>query len=192
MPGSTYIKIADYAFEQYGYITQADAKKLGLAPETLKKMAKRGTLERCDTGLYRIPSLNGTMFDAYMKATLWPIGVRGIISHETALMLYNLSDINPRKVHITVPKHYRIRRKIPEVYSIHNTDLAAEKITKFEGIPITTAEQAIRDCYKAHASPVLMKQAINDAFRTGYITRKIKDDLHQEFNTVIIADEAKQ
>ncbi len=38
-----------------------------------------------------------------MEATLWPRGAHGALSHETALDLYGLSDVNPAKIHITVP-----------------------------------------------------------------------------------------
>jgi hypothetical protein len=43
--------------------------------------------------------------DAYMDAVLWPgRGVRDMLSHETALDLYGLSDVNPAKIDVTLPR----------------------------------------------------------------------------------------
>jgi len=35
------------------------------------------------------------------------------LSHETALDLHDLCDVNPAQIHLTVPAAYRLRRRIP-------------------------------------------------------------------------------
>ena len=70
--------------------------------------------DRCSgqgLGLYRLDPFPAHALDSYRKATLWPYGVEGVLSHETALDLYELSDVNPAMIHITVPKRYRLRRR---------------------------------------------------------------------------------
>lgn len=39
---------------------------------------------------------------AYMAAALWPQGIQGVLTHDTALDLWDVSDVNPAKIHITV------------------------------------------------------------------------------------------
>ena len=58
-----------------------------------------------------------------MEAALWPgRGMRGVLSHETALDLYALSDVNPARIDITLPRAYRIRRDVPAAYRVHHED----------------------------------------------------------------------
>jgi predicted transcriptional regulator of viral defense system len=37
-----------------------------------------------------------------MAAALWPQGIQGVLTHDTALDLWDVSDVNPAKIHITV------------------------------------------------------------------------------------------
>jgi predicted transcriptional regulator of viral defense system len=41
------------------------------------------------------------------------------LSHDTALLIYGISDLNPSRVHLTVPKSVRLRRARPEWITIH-------------------------------------------------------------------------
>jgi hypothetical protein len=110
----------------------------------------------------------------YMEASLWPQvrrpEMRGTISHESALALYGLSDVSPSKVHITLPPALRIRRAPPAHLAIHHAHLDPKDVQVVEGIPVTTAERAIRDVHAAHLGPALVRQAINDGRRTGYLS----------------------
>ncbi len=171
VPGGRYTELAELAGEQYGYITQADARSLGIPSDTLVKMARREQLERVSTGVYRMALIPPTPLDPYMQATLWPVGPRGILSHETALDLHALSDVNPAQIHLTVPTHHRPRRTVPRVYAIHHADLREDELTLHEGLPIVTPERAIRECHAAHLGPALIRQAIDDAERTGLLSR---------------------
>ncbi len=42
-----------------------------------------------------------------MAAALWPKGIQGVLTHDTALDLWDVSDVNPAKTHITVPHGHR-------------------------------------------------------------------------------------
>lgn len=180
MPGAAFNRLIDVAADQYGFVTQHDARKLGIQPMTLIRMSERGTLERRGHGLYRVLAVPPTRLDSYMEASLWPRGVRGVLSHETALDLYELSDVNPSKIHITVPRHHRIRREIPALYRVHREDLDVADITFYEGIPVVSPAHAIRQCHAAHLGPALIGQAIDDGARSGRLTRKQAAALRRE------------
>lgn len=168
MPGQIYNRIADLAADNYGYVTPEEASAAEIDPHRLLELARRGQIERRGTGLYRVPLIPPTPLDAYREATLWPRGATAVISHETALDLYGLGDVNPAKIHITVPRAHRPRRHIPDQYRLHREDLHTEEVTVFEGIPIVTAAKAIDQARKL--GPALLRQAIDEGGRRGLIS----------------------
>jgi len=170
MPGSEYEKVQDIAADQYGYVTTSQAREQGISDDALRKMAKRGTLKRVSWGLYRVPTIPPSPYAEYMEASLWPAGVRGVISHQTALALYGFSDVSPAAMHITVPKEFRIRREVPAHIVVHHAELGDEEVRLFEDIPTTTPRRTIKDCHRAHLGPALLRQALEDAEREGYLS----------------------
>jgi predicted transcriptional regulator of viral defense system len=180
MPTDLYAHLADVAAEQHGLVTQADARELGIAPARLVTLAQRGILERRSNGVYLVPLIPSDRWTGYMEAVLWPRGVRAVLSHETALDLYELSDVNPAKIHITVPKGHRPRREVPAAYVLHHADLTTNDVTHLEGVPIVTPERAIRQAAGTGLRPSLIQQAIRDGLRTGRLRRKQADELSRE------------
>lgn len=146
----------------------------------LVRMAEREQLERRGNALYRFPLFPPGPLDAYMEAALWPRGANGVISHESALELYELSDVHPRRIHVTVPRGYRIRRRIPIAYRIHNEDLRTSEVGYLEGIPIVTPEHAIRQAHRSDLGPALVGQAIDHGERNGRLTRRQGKRLRDE------------
>jgi predicted transcriptional regulator of viral defense system len=181
MPGAVFTELAELANEQYGFLTPEDARERDIDPVNLVRMFQRGHLERRATGVYRMRLIPPSRLDAYMEAVLWPgRGVRGVLSHETALDLYGLSDVNPAKIDLTLPSAHRIRREIPASYRIHHEDLAEDDVTSFEGIPIVTSARAIRQAHTTHLGPALVGQAIDQGERDGRLTRREADELRRE------------
>lgn len=169
MPGSEYEKVMDLAADQFGYVSTSQALARGVSNNALRMMATRGVLERVSWGVYRLPTFPASPFAEYMEASLWPAGVPGVISHESALAIRDLSDVNPAKVHITLPKAFRVRRTLPGHLVIHDDDIPEEDVTRVEGIPTTTVRRAIEDCHRTHLGPALLRQAIEEGKREGYL-----------------------
>lgn len=161
--------LLDRAFDQYGFVTSDDARSLGIDQKRLVDMERRGTLERVARGLYRFKVIPHTGREHLMEAVLWPRRTRGVLSHDTALELHDLCDINPAKVHITIPRSYRINRDIPSTYAIHHRDLADSDRTLVEGIPVVTPARSIEDAIETHVDPKLIDQAIETARRRGLL-----------------------
>ena len=172
MSGSVYAQLFEAAVDQRGYVTTAQARAEGIRPGTLAMMASRGTIERVSHGVYRLVQFPVAPHASYMEASLWPAGVRGVISHESALALYEISDVNPSKIHITVPGVFRIRRRIPAHLAVHHAELRADEIEWLDGIPVTTPERTILDCSAAHLGPRLVRQAISDGERAGLLSAR--------------------
>jgi predicted transcriptional regulator of viral defense system len=169
MPGRAYTALFGLATDRYGYVTQEDAADEDFTPQTLDAMVRRGVAERVGWGLYRFIAFPPNQLDQYMEATLWPRPARGVLSHETALDLHDLCDVNPKNVHVTVPKHYRTNRTVPELYVLHRRDLAKNEQILYEGIPIVTPARAILDAIEAHLRGDLIATAIETAQGRGLL-----------------------
>jgi predicted transcriptional regulator of viral defense system len=182
MPGARYTQLAERAAETFGYITGEDARALGVPMGTLSALARRGQLERVDHGIYRVPLIPPSRLDQYMLATLWP-DRRGRISHESALDLYGVSDVNPEKIHVTVPAGYRTHRAIPALYALHREDLPPADQDSFEGVPVVTAAKAIRQIHGRDVRRSLIEQAIDEAARGGWLRQREAAQLRLELLT---------
>lgn len=170
MPREAFAAIYELAADQFGYFTAAQARDAGVQTMALVMMERRRTLERVSRGVYRLVQFPHGPLAEYMEAALWPFGIIGVISHQSALALYGVSDVNPGKIHLTVPPGHRVRRAVPNRLAIHHADLADGDRTLFEGIPVTTMARTIRDCRPILGQDVL-RQAIADAGRKGVLSR---------------------
>jgi predicted transcriptional regulator of viral defense system len=127
---------------------------------------------------------------AYMAAALWPQGVRGVPTHETALDLWDVSDINPTKIHITVPKGHRPQRDIPNGYVIHREDLDQAEVGAIEGVPVVKLAQAIRQSAAEHVGRDLLEQAARNGRRRGLLTAGEHERLVRELGLVAVGGRA--
>ncbi|MEX0836056.1 MAG: type IV toxin-antitoxin system AbiEi family antitoxin domain-containing protein [Nitriliruptor sp.] len=163
----------EIAADQYGYVTTSDAAELGIAVIELGKLAHRGKLERVHYGIYRLPEIPVSDLDPYMLAVLWA-GGRGHLSHDTVLSLRRLCDVNPVKIHLTVPTNYEPRRKGGELYRVHQQDLTHDEIDYFEGIPAVSITTAIAQALTTLPHR-LTKQASDNAAAAGLISADYHD-----------------
>lgn len=176
-----YDAVHELALEQHGVFTPAQAAEAGVRGTALTMMVNRGRLVRIAHGLLRDPGTPISRWTQYAAAVWWPYGVTGVLSHETALAILDLSDVNPARLHVTVPKAHRSRRRPLRGMVLHHADLAQDEIMSVEGLPITTAWRTIRDCAETHLGPALLRQAIEEARSKGYLTEReagrLRDDV---------------
>lgn len=163
------MELLEAATEQYGYVTTDDARALGVDPAQLRIMGHRGLVEHVARGVYRFPIVPTTALDQYMEAVLWP-HTTAVLSHATALDVHDLCDVNPARIHLTVPADYRLRRDVPRVLELHRRDLDPGDITRCAGIPIVTVARAIRDGIEAYVGDHLIDQALDTARNRGLLT----------------------
>lgn len=169
MPGKNFDKLALIAAEQQGLVAAADAREAGIHPHRLVDMERRGTIERVARGVYRFPLLDTRpALGQLAQATMWA-DRRGVLSHDTALDLYELCDVNPARIHITIPTSYRLQKSVPRLYAIHKRDLEKDERTFHEGIPIVTPQRAILDGIESGMRTDLLHQAIDTAHKRGQV-----------------------
>ena len=88
---------------------------------------------------------------------------RAVIAAESALFLWDLADVNPRKIHLILPPGYRPRRAGGEFYQIRHATLDGNEIDEIQGVPLVTAAVAIHQSIDAWVPGDMIEQAIRGA-----------------------------
>ena len=159
----------EVAVDNGGYVTPALMAPFGVPAIELRKMAARGALTAAAHGVYRVPSLPHERYYEFILARLWAKG-RGVVSHDSALLVHELCDINPAKVHITIPRAYRIDKVGVARYVIHRANLELNDTTRVGAVTLTTIIRTITDSLDS-APGYLVRQAIESARAQGSIRR---------------------
>ena len=174
------------AEEQDGLFTSKEARSLGIQDSVLVRLRQRGRLERMSRGVYRIAHYPAERLAQYREAILWAQASNGpeliALSHETALLLYGISDVNPSRVNLTVPVSARMRRVYPKWIAIHRANLATEEIQLHEGMPVTTVERSMIEVLARTHQTEFARQAITDALRKELLTPSQASGLRQRIN----------
>ena len=98
--------------------------------------------------------------------------IQGVYGHQTALSLYDLSDVMPAKLHMTLPKSFRRNSEIPLVLVLHFADLPQSDIGAVHGVRITKPMRTILDLLEGgEIPPADLRQALREALRRGLISR---------------------
>lgn len=166
-PGPNYDKLYEISESQAGYFTARQAQQAGFSPERLTVNAQTGQFLRVARGVYRLKRFPGSpnedLFVAWLRA-----GPGAVISHESALALYDLSDVLPSEVHLIVPRTASRRR--PGIRQ-HTSHLKPEEVIRRNGLPITTVERTLRDVINSGLAQEQVRRAIREALRRGLTDR---------------------
>lgn len=171
--------LMDVASDRGGYVPTRVAKQRGMAPGRLVTLAHRGALERVGYGLYRIPGFPVDRHDDLLRAVLWT-NERGAISHETAIALYELADVNPVAIDLIVPIDYRIERAGGERYRVHHGLLTERSIRVFDGVRVVDVRTAIEGAAAQGVGTASIIDAIDRARRVGWITKMQEKDIRTQ------------
>lgn len=174
-------RVVERAAEQHGYVTTRDARELGIDPTQLRLMAARGRLERVGRGVYRVPLLPRTQHDELAEAVAWTLG-RGVVSHESALVLHGISDVSPSRIHLTVPRDNHPRAAGGELYRLHRRTLDPSDVTEHDDILVTTVERTIRDCLADGTDPYQLRLAVDQAEAEGMLRRRVAEALRADID----------
>jgi predicted transcriptional regulator of viral defense system len=159
------------AESQSGYFTAQQALEAGMDRSTLLHHARPGgRYERVRRGLYRLRHFPSSPHDHVVAAWL-PLPEPAVVSHESALELYDLSDVIPNAVHITVPRAKRGQRPRPGV-RFHTVEHppGPDETRQVSGIAVTSPERTIVDSLEAGTQLEQIEMAVNQALDRGLTT----------------------
>ncbi|WP_147915714.1 hypothetical protein [Ruania zhangjianzhongii] len=94
---------------------------------------------------------------------------KAALSHETALDIYDVSDLIPDRYHVTVPQARRIRRADNAAYVVHEGVLAPGQVTWWEQMRVVTLAAAIEQCLGFGTPAYLLRQAIGRGAAKGWL-----------------------
>jgi predicted transcriptional regulator of viral defense system len=150
---------------QGGYFATRQARQAGFSRDQLSYRTKSGQLERIVHGIYRLRRFPASPYEDLFVALL-RTGPRSVISHESALGVYDLTDALPAQVHVTVPRTASRRRK---GIQLHTKAIDASEITTRDGLSVTTVLRTIADVAAAGLAEEFVVQAVHQAIDRGLI-----------------------
>ncbi|MBZ5521194.1 MAG: type IV toxin-antitoxin system AbiEi family antitoxin domain-containing protein [Acidobacteriia bacterium] len=170
-------RLFEFAQQQQGFFTTKQAKAAGFAENTHPYHVHAGNWIREHRGIYRLALFPATDRPDLVLWALWSRNrkeeVEGVYSHQTALSLYDLSDLNPAKLHMTVPMHFRRNCDIPGILVLHHADLAKSDVQTAQGFKFTRPLRTILDLIEADTvERNFIRQALRQAIDRGLITRQ--------------------
>lgn len=169
-------RLFEYALDQQGFFTTKQAKDAGFAENTHPYHVQAGNWIREHRGIYRLAQFPPADRPDLVLWALWSRNrreeVQGVYSHQTALTLHELSDVNPAKIHMTVPMRFRRSSATPPLLVLHYGDLADSDIEAAAGYRYTRPLRTILDAITAgELDRSTITQAVQQAFGRGLITK---------------------
>jgi hypothetical protein len=161
---------------QQGYFTARQAVACGYPTSSHVYHLKVGTWQREYRGIYRLTRFPPTDHAQYVLWSLWSRnrqGVpQGVYSHQTALSLFDLSDLMPARLHMTVPPAFRRNSPTPKVLVLHRGGIVPDEMEERQGFRVVRPIRAVADLLaEASVSSDHLQMALREGLRRGVITR---------------------
>jgi predicted transcriptional regulator of viral defense system len=164
-------RLFETAGAQDGYFTTRQAADAGYSTQLLLKHIRAGRVARMRRGIYRLVHFPAGEHEELVIVWLWS-GHAGVISHQTALALHELSDVLPAHVHLTLPSAWCRRRfRVPAGVVLHYADVPPGDRTWFGAVPTTNPRRSLNDCAREGLSPELLRHAAQQALHRGLVTK---------------------
>jgi predicted transcriptional regulator of viral defense system len=161
-------RLYEIAENQAGYFIATQAQEVGFAWERLSYYVSSSKFSRIQRGIYRLiqfpTSPYEDLFIAWLKA-----GSAAVVSHESALNLYKLSNVLPGEVHVIMPRTGSRHRK---GLRLHTNRLNHAEGSRREGLPSTSAARTIVDVVTSGIAEEQFRLAVHEAIRQGFASRE--------------------
>lgn len=161
-------KLFATAERQGGYFTAAQAEASGFIRTNHAYHVRAGNWIREYRGIFRLAHFPIPERSDLILWSLWSrnrFGLpQGVYSHQTALSIYDLSDLMPAKLHMTVPESFRKNSLTPAILILHYDNLPAEDIVDREGFRVT---RPIRTIVDINRSGELSNEQLLETFSEG-------------------------
>lgn len=166
------------AERQAGYFTAAQALEAGYSRASQHYHQRVGNWRREGHGIYRLERFPRTEGEHYVRLMLWSRdragSVQAALSHETALQAYEVSDVMPAEIHLTVPKGFR--KRPPAGVRLHRQDLPESDVSERDGYRITTPLRTLLDAAASSLSAEHLAAAVRDALDQGLVRKRLLEE----------------
>ncbi len=160
---------------QGGFFTAKQAEDAGFDRTHHAYHLRVGNWQRKHRGIYSLAQFPMPDRSDLILWSLWSRNrddqAQGVYSHQTALSIYDLSDLMPAKLHMTVPRGFRRSTEIPPILALHYGDLPADEVEEREGYRVTRPIRAILAVSQSlEVSDEILSQAFSEAKARGLVT----------------------
>lgn len=175
-------KLFEIALAQQGYFTYQQARQAGYARNASGFHAKAGNWIHDKHKIYHLAKFPPAVRPDLVIWSLWSAdrggNIQGVYSYQTALSLYEITDDNPAKLHMTVPAKFRKFHPIPPGIAIHRGEVAEHEKRKMQGYFVTTPLKTIQDMLDARLMDAAeAKLTAKKAIQKGIMTPDQADSL---------------
>lgn len=160
-------RLYQIAENQAGYFIAQQAHSAGFSRERISYYITVGRFSSVQRGVYRLVQFPGSPFEDLFVAWL-KTGPNAVISHDSALYLYKLSDILPSEIHVIMPRTGSRRRK---GIRLHTNRLNPGEVTQREGLRVTSAARTIIDVVASGIAEEQIRKAVHEAIHQGLASR---------------------
>jgi len=168
--GPDWDRLYETALAQEGHFTTQQALDAGYSSQLLVKYLNSGKIIRVRRTVYRLKHFPPGQQEDLVALWLWSDRA-GVFSHETALMLHELSDVLPARAHLTVPAKWRRRRlQLPDGVVLHYADVPKRDRAWVGTVPVTSPARTLADCAADYVSPDFLSSAISQALARGMVS----------------------
>lgn len=179
---------------QGGYFTTKQATSLGYASNKRAYHVQAGNWFREHRGIYRLALFPEPERPDLILWWLWSRDrsdqPSGVYSHQTALSLHELTDVNPSQLDMTVPSSFRRGVPVPRILRLHYGNVLAEEHEMLLLVPVTSALRTILDVWEEGSLPKeTLREAFQQARGSGKITRKQAADVRKDVRFASLARE---
>jgi predicted transcriptional regulator of viral defense system len=179
---------------QGGYFTAKQAASLGYASNKRVYHVQVGNWLREHRGIYRLALFPEADRPDLILWWLWSRDrsdrPAGVYSHQTALSLHELTDVNPSRLDMTVPPPFRRGVPVPGILRLHYGHIADAERDVLFSVPLTNALRTVLDVWEEGSLPkAALRQAFQEAKSQGKITKKQAADLAHNSRFASVARE---
>jgi predicted transcriptional regulator of viral defense system len=165
------IALSAIAHEQGGYFTAKQAIEAGYGYKHLDYHETAGNFERVDHGLYRLPTVPPAEHDDLIRLTLWSRNQKdepqAVVSHDSALVLHELTELLPNLTHLTVP--LKFRKPAPLGCVLHKGSVVPSEIEERSGFRVTKPLRTLLDAAAGELSQEQLEKAVKQALTRGFV-----------------------
>ena len=159
-------RLFNLATQQGGYFTAAQAKSIGYSYQAQSHHVGAGNWHRIDRGLFRLAEWVPELHDDLIRWTLRTKD-RAVVSHETALAVHGVGELESPRVHLTVPPGYSMS---DAALVVHHADLPDDDVVPQRGFRATTVARSLIDVAAAGADEDQLARAVQEARDGGLLT----------------------
>lgn len=161
-------KLFNLAADQGGYFTASQAKEVGYSHQAQAHHVHADNWRRIDRGLFRLSEWIPDIHDDLARWTLWSRD-RAVVSHESALAVHGIGELESARVHLTVPPGFSMQD--PAVV-LHYVELPDGDVSQHTGFKLTTILRTLVDIASLSPDEDQLARAIQEASEAGLLTSR--------------------